>query len=173
MFRSVLPDVLQFLPNHLTTHTLLCCSPAIRADMRTDIRLNGSDLTMALARASHWERRAKNTHQSVEKGLRHMNDDLEAARRCLPGIAFRFGDRQDLTDLIVLNGNLIYHALFSEGPDLFAEVVESEAEEEVEEEEGGSEICDQCGATDLERLYYQLVAYGPRKCSLCIRSSQV
>jgi hypothetical protein len=118
MFRSVLPDVLQFLPDHLTAHSLLCCSPAIRADMRNDIRLNGSDLTMALAKASHWERHAKNTHLLVEDGLRSMNRELEDAR----GVRAFGAERDSLNDIIISNGNMIYQSLFnSQQPDLFME----------------------------------------------------
>ena len=134
--------------------------------MRTDIRLNGSDLTMALARASHWERHAKHTRKFVEDGLLHMNDALKRARGNSPG---RFGDKRDLTNIIVTNGNLIYHALSSERPDLFVEVVESEAEEEEEEED--VEVCHQCGANDPERDYYQ-ASRGGHICSLCIQRVQ-
>jgi hypothetical protein len=158
MFRSALPDVLQYLPDHLTTHTLLCCSPAIRADMRNDIRLNGSDLTMALARASYWERRAKNTHQSVVKGLRRMNDDLEAAR----GTRIIGADRESLNEIIVSNGNVIYHSLFnSQKPDLFAEEAEEEEEEVMEE----MPVCSVCALHAASRVGLRVL--GAPVCGVC------
>jgi len=157
MFRSVLPDVLQFLPQHLTTHSLLCSSPAIRADMRNDIRLNGSDLTMALAKAAYWERHAKCTHQSVEAGLRHMNDDLEAAK------GGRFGaDVDSLNEIIVSNGNLIYQSLFnSQQPDLFAEEAEEEEEEVMEE----MPVCSICALQPASRVGLRVL--GTPVCGSC------
>jgi hypothetical protein len=131
--------------------------------MRTDIRLNGSDLTMAPAKAAYWEKRAVTTHRLVVNGLRYMNRELEDAR----GVRVFGADRDSLNEIIVSNGNLIYHSLFrfqQRKPDLFAE--ETEAEEVAEESEVEEVLpCSMCAISDHRRAYTEL--NGARVCYLC------